>query len=72
MVNPCPQLFGLFDQDIVMWRNIPAGVGSRDLPACTGSRAGSTRKAATCCTGTKLPPAMLAALLPGLRASHRS
>ena len=26
-VNPCAQTFALFDEDVVMWRGLPAGVG---------------------------------------------
>ncbi|MBS1153721.1 MAG: family oxidoreductase [Myxococcaceae bacterium] len=70
MVNPCPQLFGLFDQDIVMWRNIPAGVGSRDL-RLHRFEGGQYQEGGYLLYPNQLPPAMLAALLPGFGASHR-
>ncbi len=70
MLNPCPQLYGLFDQDVVMWRNIPAGVGSRDLRLHRFE--GSTYKeGGYLLYPNQLTPASLAALLPGFGSSHR-
>ena len=70
MLNPCPQLFGLFDQDVVMWRNIPAGVGSMQyrLHTFEGEK---YKEGGYLLYPNQLPPATLAALLPGFGASHR-
>lgn len=71
MLNPCPQLFGLFDEDVVMWRNIPAGVGSMAyrLHRFEGE---TYREGGYLLYPNQLPPASLAALLPGFGASHRA
>ncbi len=69
-LNPCPQLYGLFDQDVVMWRNIPAGVGSTALRLHRFE--GETYKeGGYLLYPNQLTPAALAALLPGFGASHR-
>lgn len=70
MMNPCPQLFGLFDQDIVMWRNIPAGVGSRDL-RLHRFEGEMYKEGGYLLYPNQLAPSTLAALLPGFGASHR-
>ncbi len=69
-MNPCPQLYGLFDQDVVMWRNIPAGVGSTAfrLHRFEGE---TYKEGGYLLYPNQLTPAMLAALLPGFGDSHR-
>ena len=71
MVNPCPQLFGLFDEDVVMWRNIPAAVGSMGL-RLHRYEAGRYIEGGYLLYPNQLTPATLAALLPGFGASHRA
>lgn len=71
MANPCPQLFGLFEQDVVMWRNIPAGVGTMQyrLHRFDGDR---YVEGGYLLYPNQLPPATLAAFLPGFGKSHRA
>ena len=70
MMNPCPQLFGLFDQDVVMWRNIPAGVGSRQL-RLHRFEGEKYKEGGYLLYPNQLTPSTLAALLPGFGSSHR-
>lgn len=70
MLNACPQLFGLFDQDVVMWRNIPAGVGSMQY-RLHSYEADTYKEGGYLLYPNQLQPATLAALLPGFGASHR-
>jgi choline dehydrogenase-like flavoprotein len=69
--NPCPQLFGLYDEDVVLWRNIPAAVGSTALrlPRFDGDR---YLEGGYLLYPNQLPPATLAALLPGFGRKHRA
>ncbi len=69
-MNPCPQLFGLFDEDVVMWRGIPAAVGTQHyrLHRFDGGR---YLEGGYLLYPNQLPPATLAALLPGFGAPHR-
>jgi choline dehydrogenase-like flavoprotein len=71
MANPCPQSFGLFDQDVVMWRNIPAGVGSMQyrLHTFEGDR---YKEGGYLLYPNQLPPATLATVLPGFGRAHRA
>ncbi|MFZ5442105.1 MAG: GMC family oxidoreductase N-terminal domain-containing protein [Myxococcota bacterium] len=68
--NPCPQLFALFDEDVAMWRGIPAAVGTLEyrLHRFDGAR---YVEGGYLLHPNQLPPATLAALLPGFGASHR-
>jgi choline dehydrogenase-like flavoprotein len=69
--NPCPMVFGLFPEDVVMWRNIPAAVGSMHfrLPRFEN---GKYQEGGYLLYPNQLPPASLAALLPGFGKEHRS
>ncbi len=69
--NPCPQVFGLYDEDVVMWRNIPAAVGTNQyrLPRFDGDR---YLEGGYLLYPNQLPPATLAALLPGFGVKHRA
>lgn len=69
--NPCPQLFARYDEDVVMWRNIPAAVGTMDfrLPRFDGER---YLEGGYLLYPNQLPPATLAALLPGFGRKHRA
>lgn len=81
--NPCPQLFGLFDEEIVLWRNIPAAWGveefrdARHDPARPGLPTGFFGQQGTYLEGgyllmpNQLQPALLAALAPGVGPAHR-
>lgn len=70
-LNPCPQLYGLFDRDVVLWRNIPAAVGSMQLrlPRFDGGR---YLEGGYLLYPNQLTPAQLAALLPGFGKPHRA
>lgn len=68
--NPCPQLFGVFERDVVMWRGIPAAVGTSKyrLARYDGGR---YVEGGYLLLPNQLPPATLAAVLPGFGKSHR-
>jgi len=68
--NPCPQLFGLFERDVVMWRGIPAAVGTMEyrLHRFEGAR---YVEGGYLLHPNQLPPATLAALLPGFGKAHQ-
>jgi choline dehydrogenase-like flavoprotein len=68
--NPCPQLFGRFSRDVVMWRGIPAAVGTMSLrlPRYEGGR---YQEGGYLLYPNQLPPATLAALLPGFGPAHQ-
>jgi choline dehydrogenase-like flavoprotein len=70
-MNPGFRTLGLFDEDVVMWRGIPAAVGSLDfrLARFDGDRylGGGYQL-----YPDQLPPATLAALLPGFGKEHRA
>lgn len=70
-MNPGLRTLGVFDEDVVMWRGIPAAVGSLDfrLPRFDGDRylGGGYQL-----YPDQLPPATLAALLPGFGKEHRA
>jgi len=70
-LNPCVQAFAVFDQDVVMWRNIPAGVGVMDyrLPRFESGR---YVEGGYLLHPNQLQPATMAALLPGFGRSHRA
>lgn len=69
-MNPGFRTLGLFDEDIVLWRNIPAAVGSLQfrLARYDGDRyLGGGYQVYP----DQLPPATLAAMLPGFGKAHR-
>lgn len=70
MVNPTVFTWALFDEDVVLWRNIPAGVGTMDfrLARMDGDR---YVEGGYLLYPNQVQPATLAALLPGFGAPHR-
>ncbi|MEW5738678.1 MAG: GMC family oxidoreductase [Myxococcota bacterium] len=68
--NPCPQVFGLFDKDVVMWRGIPAAVGTMQYRLHTFDH-GRYVEGGYLLYPNQLPPATLAALLPGFGKEHQ-
>jgi choline dehydrogenase-like flavoprotein len=70
-VNPCSFVHALFDEDVILWRNIPAAWG------CDRFRLAS-RDATRYVEGgyllmpNQLGPSSMAALLPGFGAEHRA
>jgi choline dehydrogenase-like flavoprotein len=71
-VNPCAQTFALFDEDIVMWRGLPAGVGIMTERLARRDGSGEYLGGGYLLHPNQLPPAGLAVLLPGFGRSHRA
>jgi len=82
-VNPCPMTYGIFEEDIVLWRNIPAAWGvdtfreARHDAAQPGPPSGFFGDRGRYVEGgyllmpNQLQPALLAALAPGVGRTHR-
>ena len=82
--NPCPQVYARFDEEIVLWRNIPAAWAvegfrlARHEGGPTGAPTGFFGDQGTYLEGgyllmpNQLQPALLAAVLPGVGATHRA
>ena len=70
-LNPCPTSFGLFDQDVVMWRGIPAAAGVMEYRLARYDDRGRYQEGGYLLHPNQLPPAMLAYLLPGYGREHR-
>jgi choline dehydrogenase-like flavoprotein len=68
--NPCAQLFGVFDRDVVMWRGIPAAVGTMEYRLHRFDQ-GRYVEGGYLLHPNQLPPATLAALLPGFGREHQ-
>ncbi|HVE81674.1 MAG TPA: GMC family oxidoreductase [Myxococcales bacterium] len=70
-LNPCAQTFALFDEDVVMWRYIPAATGVLDfrLPRFDEER---YVEGGYLLHPNQLQPATLSALLPGFGKAHRA
>ncbi len=69
--NPCSMVFGVFDEDVVMWRNIPAAYGCDEqfrLPRFEGGR---YVEGGYLLMPNQLGPGVMAAFLPGFGAPHR-
>lgn len=69
--NPCPMVHALFDEEIVQYRNIPAAFGIEHFRLATyaGPR---YVEGGYLFMANQLQPATLAAVLPGLGATHRA
>jgi choline dehydrogenase-like flavoprotein len=70
-VNPCAQTFGLFDQDVILWRGLPAGVGVMTERLARREN-GKYLGGGYLLHPNQLPPSGLAVLLPGFGRSHRA
>ncbi|UCE85437.1 MAG: GMC family oxidoreductase [Deltaproteobacteria bacterium] len=68
--NPCSMVFALFDEDVVMWRNIPAAHGCLEWRLAR-ERDGRYAEGGYLLMPNQLGPAGLAAFLPGFGAEHR-
>jgi choline dehydrogenase-like flavoprotein len=68
--NPCSMVFALFDDDVVMWRNIPAAHGCLEWRLAR-EREGRYAEGGYLLMPNQLGPAALAAFLPGFGAEHR-
>ncbi|CAG0966690.1 cholesterol oxidase [Myxococcaceae bacterium] len=68
--NPCSMVFGLFDEDVVMWRGIPAGYGCMEWRLARDEK-GRYREGGYLLMPNQLGPGALAAFLPGFGAEHR-
>jgi choline dehydrogenase-like flavoprotein len=71
-VNPCAQTFALFDEDIVLWRGLPAGVGIMTERLARYDGSAEYLGGGYLLHPNQLPPAGLAVLLPGFGRSHRA
>ena len=69
--NPCSMVFGLFDEDVVMWRNIPAAYGCLEWRLARRAADGAYQEGGYLLMPNQLGPAALAAFLPGFGAQHR-
>jgi len=69
--NPCSMVFGLFDEDVVMWRNIPAAYGCLEWRLPRRGDDGAYREGGYLLMPNQLGPAAVAAFLPGFGAEHR-
>jgi len=69
-MNPSTIVHGLYDEDIIQWRNIPAawGVDEFRLRRYEG---GAYREGGYLMMPNQLQPAALAAIIPGFGAAHR-
>jgi len=77
--NPCPMTHAVFDEDIVMWRNIPAAFGVEEFrlaryagPRRVFGRGGAGRylEGGYLLMPNQLHPGMLGAVLPGFGVEH--
>ena len=71
--NPCPMVHALFDEEIIQFRNIPAawGVEQFRLARRENGDIGHYVEGGYLLMANQLQPAMLAAALPGVGATHR-
>ncbi len=69
--NPCSFVHAIFDEDVILWRNIPAAWGSDQfrLPRRDGTR---YVEGGYLLMPNQLGPGAMAALLPGFGADHRA
>lgn len=68
--NPCPMVHALFDEDVIMWRNIPAAWGVEEFRLAR-TEGGRYREGGYLLMANQLQPATLGAVLPGFGGSHR-
>ncbi len=68
--NPCSMVFGLFDEDVSMWRSIPAAYGCEEWRLAR-EEAGRYKEGGYLLMPNQLGPATLAAVLPGFGADHQ-
>jgi choline dehydrogenase-like flavoprotein len=68
--NPCSMVFGLFDEDVVMWRNIPAAHGCAQFRLAR-EEGGRYLEGGYLLMPNQLGPAGLSVFLPGFGVEHR-
>jgi choline dehydrogenase-like flavoprotein len=68
--NPCAMVFGLFDEEVVMWRNIPAAYGCEEWRE-RRQAGGRYTEGGYLLMPNQLGPALLSVVLPGFGADHR-
>ena len=71
-VNPCAQTFALFDEDVILWRGLPAGVGVMTERLARRDGSGEYLGGGYLLHPNQLPPAGMGVLLPGFGRSHRA
>lgn len=69
-VNPCPYLYALYDEPVMMWENIPTATGTMDfrLPRYNGDR---YVEGGYLLHPNQIQAEFLAATMPGFGAEHR-
>lgn len=70
-MNPGMRTFGIFDEDIVLWRNIPAAVGTLQFRTARYAEDGAYLSGGFQLYPDQIQPATLAACLPGWGDGHR-
>jgi choline dehydrogenase-like flavoprotein len=70
-MNPGMRTFGVFDEDIVLWRNIPAAVGTLQFRTARYDEKGNYVDSGFQLYPDQIQPATLAACLPGWGDGHR-
>lgn len=70
-VNPCPMTHARFDEEIVLWRNIPAAWGVTEWRLARNSADGRYQEGGYLLMANQLHPGTLAAVLPQTGAAHR-
>ncbi len=63
-VNPTAWVFGLYDEDIVMWRNIPAAFGVEEFRLARFDQGKQYREGGYLLMANQVQPGMLGATLP--------
>ncbi len=66
LCNPNPALYGVFDEDIYMWTNVPAATGTKDFRLPKYNKAGDYVEGGYLLHPNQLQPEILAAVLPGI------
>jgi choline dehydrogenase-like flavoprotein len=70
-MNPGMRTLGVFDEDVVMWRNIPAAVGCMQHRLARYDEQGRYLEGGFLLYPDQLQPASLAACMPGFGEGHR-
>jgi len=68
--NPSPMVHGLYDEDIILWRNIPAAYGINEFRLARYTSAGIYREGGYLLMPNQLQPATLAATIPLIGDDH--
>ena len=67
-VNPCPYLYALYDEPVVLWENIPTATGTAQFRLATYNNAGEYLEGGYLLHPNQIQSEFLAATLPGFGA----